>query len=227
MKRFIIILFCIALLSPPAAAQGPRIGGNWKDVGGVLKPGAGQGIDLDGSGLDDAQFYEYVFIPVSDMLNGSSPPDTLETISSGNGKVTVRKFDDASDEDLTANWSVPFDIDTTAGISYAVEFIVTEATAMSSEGVSFFLQGYSSGLGDSISGSFGTAVESNKTGRSDPQYDLVRTSWSTTVTVTGLAAGDKAFLNWYRDVSDANDDYAQDVGPTGIWIRYVRETVAP
>jgi hypothetical protein len=41
-----------------------------------------------------------------------------------------------------------------------------------------------------------------------------------------LAAGEFALLKLYRDISDAEDDYAADIGVIGIEIRYPAQATA-
>ena len=159
-------------------------------------------------------------IPVTYCINGASAPEAVSVLTSTN-KVDVRNFDDATDEDLQCTWQVPFDFTGTT-ITYRVITYVTNATGPSGEGVSFFLQGMSLGDGDILSGALGTAVESNFAAATHAQYDRVATTWSTAVTVTGLVAGETAHLKLYRDVSDADDDYAQDIGVAIIEIKYKR-----
>ena len=166
---------------------------------------------------------ETVFLPIDEALDGTvQAPAAAETITSGNGKVRVRKFDSATDEDVIHAWRVPKDIVAALGIKFEVEFFITEGTAPSSEGAAFFLQGYSIGSGDGLGGTHGTAVKSSKTGMSDAQYDRVVTTQSAKVTVTDLAGGELAMLHLYRDVSDADDDYGQDLGVSGVWLTFTR-----
>jgi hypothetical protein len=166
------------------------------------------------------------FIPISWAIDGSTAPGGLETITSTN-KVNVRKFDDAQDEDVQINWAVPSDFLTGyTGIKFRVVAMVTEGTAPSSTGWAFFLQGASIGSDDGLGATLGTAVESNVGDVSYAQYDIAYSSWSSAVTITNLAAGEWALLKLYRDISDADDDYTQDVGVLGIEIRYPAQAKA-
>lgn len=164
---------------------------------------------------------EYEFLPIVWAINGAAPPEGLTTLTS-TYSVDIRNFDDASDEDVYIPWEVPSDISGST-ISYRVICFVTNATGPSNEGVSFFLQGASLGDGDILSSALGTAVESNATAMTHAQYDRFATSWSAAVTITDLAAGETAMLKLYRDISDTQDDYAQDIGVAGIEIKYTRQ----
>lgn len=170
-----------------------------------------------------SMFYESVFIPIGDMIDGSSAPAALATISSSDGYANVRKFDGASAEDVRLNWKVPDDIVVSEKLDYRVIALVTEGTGPSSEGVVFNLSGYSIGDGDGLSATLGSAVSASKTGLTLSQYDLIITGWATDVTLTNLAAGELAILKLERDPTDGDDTYAQDVGVIGIEIRYKRQ----
>ena len=43
------------------------------------------------------------------------------------------------------------------------------------------------------------------------------------MTVTDLLKGETAVMKLYRDVADADDNYPQDVGVTGVEIKYTRQ----
>ena len=176
-------------------------------------------------------FEEETFIPISWGCDGSAPPEGIAIITSGTGSVQVRKFDDASVEDVVIPWQVPQDIVAGDGITFQVLGVITEAAApAATEGVSFKMSGFCIGTGDALNGTFGTEVESANTDLNaagcTAQYDLFYTTESTAVTVTGLAAGELALLHFERDTADADDDYAQDVGEIGVAIRYNRAAVA-
>lgn len=172
---------------------------------------------------------ETVFLPIDDAQDtSSSAPATAELISDGTyGRVRVRKFSGSSEEWVVWAWEVPDDIDTSAGIKFKTSAIITEATTPSNEGVVFSLSGYSVGDNDGIDGTPGTEIDIEKTGMTMSQYDRVQTSYSGTVTITNLAAGELAFLAFRRDPAHASDTYEQDVGVSGITVQYKKKlTVA-
>lgn len=187
------------------------------DIKDDTSPQLGGNLDLN---THEVTVKESVFLPIGWAIDGASAPAAKSTLSSTN-KIDIRDFDAASDEDVLFAWSVPFDLTGTT-VTYRVICYVTNATGPSNEGVSFFLQGNSLGDGDIISGALGDAIESNATAMTHAQYDRFATSWSAAVTITALAAAETAHLKLYRDVSDADDDYAQDVGVAGIEIKYSR-----
>lgn len=171
------------------------------------------------SGVDTLA-YVTEYIPVGYMIDGASAPAAKSTLSSTR-KVDIRDFDDAADEDLEFNWQVPADYRDI--IQWRAVLYVSNATGPSAEGVSFFLQGCTITSGEALGCAAGTAVESNATSRTDAQYDVIYTGWSSDVTLTGIAAGEMAQIKIYRDVSDADDDYAQDIGLAGIELRYINQ----
>lgn len=154
-------------------------------------------------------------VPIEAGEDGAAAPDAAELFTHTNGKVRVRKFSGSSDNDVTFVWPVPSDINTSLGIKYQVMFAVTEATGPSAATVSFELAGYSVGTNEDINGTFGTAVASSATAITQAQYTRGMTTLSTAVTVTGIAAGETAFLNLKRLGSDS---YAQKVGVVNLRI---------
>jgi hypothetical protein len=166
-----------------------------------------------------------VFIPAADFLDGSSAPDAIETITSGNGKVRIRKFAGDSSQDVIIPWEVPANLAPSYKVKFWVVGIITEATAPSSEGISFKLAGYSIGDDDPLDGTFGTEIESKKTGMSHAQNDRFKTDKSNDVTITDLDAGEMAMLKLYRDHDDADDTYVQKIGVSGVVIEYVETCV--
>lgn len=164
------------------------------------------------------------FLPIGWAIDGASAPAPKSTLTS-TYSVDIRNFDAASDEDVYIPWQVPFDL-TGSTVTFRVICFVTNATGPSTEGVAFFLQGVSLGDGELLSATHGTAVKSSFADETHAQYDRVTTDMSGAVTITNLAAGETAILKLYRDVSDADDDYAQDIGVAGIEIKYSRLVTA-
>jgi len=158
------------------------------------------------------------FIPIAYAIDGASAPDAKETLTSTN-KVDIRTFAHDADEDVFIIWEAPLDL-TCKTIQFRVITWVHNATGPSAEGWAFFLRGASLGNGDILSATLGTAVKSSAASQTHVQYDRVATTWSEPVTITNLAAGESQVLKLYRDISDADDTYAQLIGVSGIEIRY-------
>lgn len=181
-------------------------------------PQLGGDLGLNGNQINGVQLVD--FLPIGWAIDGSAPPAELETITDTN-KVEVRKFDPNSDEDVQIVWVVPNDAVNSQDVQFRVICLVTESTPPSNEGWAFFLAGSSRAQGHALNLALGTAVKSSITGRSDAQNDFVFTAWSNDLTITGLSPSEICNLKLYRDVSDGDDDYGQDIGVIGIEIRYV------
>lgn len=168
------------------------------------------------------KFWDYAFLPIDWALDGASAPAAAEDFDAGTGAVRIRKFDSSSAEDVVFHWEVPEDVVVEDGIYFKSIGFITEGTAPSGEGISTKLSGFCIGNDDSLNGTFGTEVESNITGISYAQNDRFQTAWSTVVTVTDLTAGETALLHYERDPADGDDTYGQDVGLSGIVIKFAR-----
>ena len=198
------------------------------DLGDVSVSSGSWTIDDDAVQPDDIEYIvETEYLPIGYAIDGDKAPATKETLTS-TYKVDVRKFDGASqDEDVYYTWQAPDDLDTTSGVKFRVLCMVSESTAPSAETWQFEVQGFSSGTGDGLAGTLGTAQTSNSGERSDAQYDFVYTAWSSAMTsthITDLAAGEVVTLKLYRDIDDT-DTYAQDIAVIGIELRYKRNPV--
>jgi len=158
------------------------------------------------------------FIPVDFMEDGAVAPDVSELYTNTLAKIRVRRFSGVANQDLYFNWPVPEKIDISAGIRFAVEFVISEATGPSSEKVSFTLAGYSVGNGDNTTATFGSAVASNLGASTANQHSRFLTAKSAAITITNLAVSEIAFMNLIRDAVGADDTYAQKVAVVGIRI---------
>lgn len=168
-----------------------------------------------------SDWYAYDEIPVAWMQDGTSAPAALDDASTRSPYV-YRAFDSTADEDLNFVWFVPSDLSGST-IQYRVKYLITNATGPSAtEGVAFGLSGVSAGDNDATNGTKGTVVVVTDDTLNAAQHDVMITGWSGDVTVTSLAAGEVAEMALIRDVSDAVDDYGQDVGVLSVEIRYVQ-----
>ncbi|PNX50392.1 MAG: hypothetical protein BV456_06845 [Thermoplasmata archaeon M8B2D] len=161
------------------------------------------------------------FIPIAQGFDGDSPPATIETISTGNGKIKVRKFDSSSSENMLFEYDIPHGF---IGDDIDVEIYgyITEATApATNEGIAFDVSCCLAKNGDNLNkthDSSDTVTISDLNGNSiDSQYDKFVLS-SATVTQADATNGDTIFIKIERNVSHADDDYGQDIGICGIRI---------
>jgi len=162
------------------------------------------------------------FIPIAYANDGATPAADAALVTSTN-KALCRAFDGAANEDMKILWRVPDDIDTTAGIKFAVTGYIGSATApANTEVIAFSLAGVSFGNSDIMSGAVGTAQTSSLTADATyVQYDKLETAFSSAITVTNLTAGETAHLDLIR-LATSTDTYAQDFHVAGVVIKYKR-----
>lgn len=168
------------------------------------------------------QIIDEEFIPVGWCQDGTAPPATI----TNHGQVAYRDFDATSGEDIRCSWRVPRDwFDGASGaVKVQAVYLITNATGpVAGEGASWGIAGCSSGVGDTVDCGAGTEVNS-ETADLDvhTQWDVVEDAF-VEVTVTNIAAGEWVRFNINRDVADAEDDYAQDVGLVGFTVKFYRQ----
>jgi len=161
-------------------------------------------------------------IPISWAEGGTSSPAGL----TAKDQVKYRDFDDVADEDLIFEWVVPADLQevTANEVKVRVRGLISNATApAATEGVAFQIAGCSIGDGDLVTCAEGTLVVSEEDDLNDLGADTQWDSWTTgwvVVTITNLAAGETVRFSLNRDISDAEDDYEQDIGVSWLEIKY-------
>ena len=160
-----------------------------------------------------------MWIPAAGMYptssNGCSSHATVET-TAGRPDMFVLDFDASSDEN--AQFSVAFPSYWNEGtITYQVYWTTT---ATDTDGVAWSVAGVAVSDNDTIDVAFGTAVVVTDDALGAAE-DLMVTAESGSVTIAGSpAAGDLCYFNIERDVSDGNDDMAEDARLVGIKIFY-------
>ena len=164
-------------------------------------------------------YYKEEFVPVEWGKNASWPPGAAEDIMQSYRTVVVRKFAGSTvDEKLSFVLRAPRGIQTTT-VQYSPHVIIT-GTVPSSQGVVFGLKGHSKAVGASY-GSEVLASKINLTGTLNPKYSQLQVGWSSAVTVASLEGGRLAFFEFIRRQSNADDDYATDIGVPGFDIRWI------
>lgn len=181
--------------------------------------------DIDTVDVTSLTIIDSAFIPIEWALNGTVAPEAASVITSTYSAV-VRNFSAAQTEDVNFTWQVPVDFTGTT-IKFQVVGYITNATGpAATEGISCYLAGASIGTGDTLGVTVGTAIESNSTdlnaAGAATQYDIFYTGLSAAVTVTNITAGETVVFKLYRKHDDADDDYGQDVGISGIIVKYSR-----
>ena len=136
--------------------------------------------------------------------------------TAGRPDMYVLDFDASSDENAQFSIAMP---------SYWNEGTITyqvywTTAATDTDGVAWSLSGVACSDNDTIDVAFGTAVVVTDDALGAAE-DLCVTAESGAVTLAGSpAAGDLAYFNIERDVSDGNDDMAEDARLIGIKIFY-------
>lgn len=177
-------------------------------------------FDFGGLGLRICE----AFIPIEWGEDGTAPPALAEILTDGVGKIRVRKFDDASDEDIVIPWEIPYHMLTKYGVRMTVVGFLTESTmpGAGTTAVQFDIAEYQIDSADQLGGTFGTAKTSS--------YSFTTFGWSQydrwlsdEVLVDSLdtnANGELCMFKLSRNTSVANN-YTQDIGVYGLKIKWL------
>ena len=185
----------------------------------------GSGIDASSGTLVNAAIgKQSMWIPAAAMYptasNGCAAIAAAET-TAGRPDMYTLDFDASSDENAQFSVAMP---------SYWNEGTVTfqvywTTAATDTDGVAWALSGVACSDNDTIDVAFGTAVVVTDDALGAAE-DLCVTAESGAVTLAGSpAAGDLAYFNILRDVSDGNDDMAEDARLIGIKLFYTVDDV--
>mgnify|MGYP005991669541 CR=1 FL=1 len=185
----------------------------------------GAGIDASAGTLVNAAIgKQSMWIPATAMYPtttaGCAEIASVET-TAGRPDMKVLDFDASSDENAQFSVAMP---------SYWNEGTITyqvywTTAATDTDGVAWSLSGVCVSDNDTIDVAFGTAVVVTDDALGAAE-DLCVTAESGAVTLGGSpAAGDLAYFNIERDVSDANDDMTEDARLIGIKIFYTVDDV--
>jgi len=166
------------------------------------------------------------FIPVSKGFDGGSPPAAISTLSSGNGKIQVRKFGSSSAENMIFPYVVPHGF-TGDDLDISVYCFITESTGPASgEGVAFDISTSLVAMGDNLNTAHGAAETTTIADLygSDitAQYDSFIVP-AATLTQANALGGNIIFIKLERNTAHADDDYGPDIGVAGIKITHAVE----
>ena len=181
---------------------------------------AGSGITATSGALsNDVIGKQSMWVPAVAMYptnTGGCAAIALTETTAGRPDMYTLDFDASSDEN--AQFSVAFPSYWNEGtITYKV-YWTTAAT--DTDGVAWSVAGVAVSDNDTIDVAFGTAVVVTDDALGAAE-DLMVTAESGAVTIAGSpAAGDLCYFNIERDVSDANDDMAEDAKLIGIKLFY-------
>ena len=165
---------------------------------------------------------ETIYVPATAMYpnttSGCAALTQVELATDGSRpELKVLDFDKDSDE--FAQFSVAFPKSYNGDhVSFRVFWIGDAST----NGVAWALQGLSAGDNAEADAAFGTAVVVQDDSQSDATEVLV-TSESGNVTLSGEGDDKMTFFQIYRDVSDGNDDMAGDMRLHGIKIFFTTD----
>ena len=185
----------------------------------------GDGIDVSSGTLVNAAIgKQSIWIPATAMYPtataGCADITSVET-TAGRPDMYTLDFDASSDENAQFSVAMP-SFWNEGTITYQVYWTTT---ATDTDGVAWSLSGVACSDNDTIDVAFGTAVVVTDDALGAAE-DLCVTAESGAVTLGGSpAAGDLAYFNIERDVSDANDDMAEDAKLIGIKIFYTVDDV--
>ena len=150
--------------------------------------------------------------------NGCADITDVET-TAGRPDMQVLDFDATADEHAQFQISMPKSWNE-GTVTFAVYWTTT---ATDTDGVAWGLQGVAVSDNDTIDVAYGTAVVVTDDALSAAE-DLMVTATSSAVTIGGSpAAGDLCFFRIFRDVSDANDDMAEDARLIGVKVFFTTD----
>ena len=165
-----------------------------------------------------------IWVPAAAMRptssNGCAAITDVES-TSGRPDMQVLDFDASSDEH--AQFQVSFPKAWNEGTVTFQAYWTTTAT--DTDGVAWGLQGVAVSDNDTIDVAYGTAivVTDDALGAAE---DLMVTAESSAITIGGSpAVGDLCFFRVYRDVSDANDDMAEDARLIGVKVFFTTDGI--
>jgi hypothetical protein len=164
-----------------------------------------------------------VWIPSAAMRptssNGCAAITDVET-TSGRPDLQVLDFDTSADEH--AQFQIGFPKSWNEGTITFRVFWTSPAT--DTDGVAWALQGVSVANDGTIDVAYGTAIVVTDDNISAAEDCLV-TATSAAVTIASAAADTMTFFRIFRDISDGNDDMAEDARLIGVQIFYTTDAV--
>ena len=168
-----------------------------------------------GASLTGIAGKQTIYVPAAAITptasNGCAARTQVET-TAGRPDMDVLDFDDGSDEH--AQFSVGFPKSWNLGTVTFQAFWTSTAT--DTDGVAWGLQGVACSNDGTIDVAYGTAVVVTDDNVSAAE-DLLVTAESGAVTIAGTPADDDiCYFRIFRDVSDGNDDMAEDARLIGI-----------
>jgi hypothetical protein len=209
--------------------NGTAVDGTYVDLEGTELKSTGEAVttkflrtDSDGSCSWQVPSYtttsvgkHTLWIPAAAMRptdsNGCDGITDVET-TSGRPDLQVLDFDTSADEHAQFQIAMPKSWNEST-ITFRVFWT---STATDTDGVAWGLQGVATANDDTVDVAYGTAVVVTDDNISAAE-DCLITAESSAVTIAGSPSTDElCFFRIFRDVSDANDDMAEDARLIGI-----------
>jgi len=184
-------------------------------------------LRITAAGLDDIASItagtQTIWIPAAAMRptssNGCAAITDVET-TSGRPDLQVLDFDTSADEH--AQFQIGFPKSWNEGtITFRVFWT---STATDTDGVAWGLQGVSVANDATIDVAYGTAIVVTDDNISAAEDCLV-TATSSAVTIASAAVDTMTFFRIFRDISDGNDDMAEDARLLGVQIFFTTDAV--
>lgn len=164
-----------------------------------------------------------IWIPSGAMVATATSGASSARVETTAGRPDLNVLDFDKDQDEHAQFSVAFPKSWDRS-TLNFQGFWTETSGSATTGIAFGLQCVAVSDDDTIDAAYGTpvVVTDDATGTAK---DLMITAESSAVTVGGTPqVGDLTFCRAFRDVSDANDDYAGDMRLLGIKLFYTTAT---
>lgn len=158
------------------------------------------------------------WVPVTAMsaLTTSGADAAVVELTAGRPELVVYDFDASADESVQFSVSMPEDWDL-GTIKYNVEWT---SAATDTDGIAMTLAAVAIDDGDTIDVAYGTAIVVTDDAQGTAN-DLYTTATSAAVTVAGSPTKNElVYYKLSRDVSDGNDDMAEDARVIGINLFY-------
>lgn len=191
-------------------------------VGGELISGQIYSIQYDGTnfilkdvhGLIKAAGKETIWIPASAMFPATTSGASSGQIETASNAVNVKVLDFDASSDEYAHFAVAFPKSWDLSTVTFQAFWTTSAT--DTDGVAWGLQAVAFADNDALDTAYGTAVVVTDDAQGAANEQLV-TSESSAITIAGTpSVNENVQFRIFRDVSDANDDMAEDARLIGI-----------
>ncbi|TIL64496.1 hypothetical protein [Mesorhizobium sp.] len=179
--------------------------------------------EASGGGGDDSSVGKHtIWLPASALTPATTAGcAALVQLESSSNKINYGVLDFDATADEHAHFNIAFPKSWNEGTVTFQVWWTTSAT--DTDGVAWGIQGVAVSDNEAIDTAFGTPVVVTDDAQS-AALELLVTAESAAVTIGGTpAAGDLCYFRIFRDVSDGNDDMAEDARLIGVKIFYTTD----